>query len=310
MGYDSSVGKSVALASRLGLVGAVLGASVAGACGFDGAGTQDLAAAAADASPGADASLPPGAGAADGEAPGASDGSAADATDSSIPFADSATAYSTRVKTNLVALYEFEENMGKVVHDAVAQAVDLVIRDGAKAVWKPHALTFVSYTVAETKPTNVTKILTACKASNELTVEAWIEPELMAEDARTRIVTMATSNSNLNFALGADTTDGTWASVQSNNNLTPATKLTKKLTHLVMTRSADSALRLYVDGVKVTEELTGTPSMNGWADTALFVGNSSSVDRAWLGSIHLLAIYSKALDLASILQNKAAGADP
>jgi hypothetical protein len=291
-------------------VAAVVGIAIVlvlvAACGFDGLGAS-AGPAAPDATTSDDA--PSGETSTVG-ADGSSEGSTSDAD--GAPPLEASTPYANRVKTDLVALYEFEENTGTKAHDSVVPGLDLVIYEPTKAVWKPHAITFTSYTVIDTRPSPLTKVLTACKATNEVTVEAWIESSLTNESARTRIATMAVEgdNGNLNLALGAGTGTSIWASLAAGNDLLPPTNLTTALTHLVMTRTAaDSTLRVYVDGVKVDEQ-TGTPTMSAWTDSALYVGDGSKLDRGWRGSIHLLAVYSKALDLPSIQQNRAAGADP
>jgi hypothetical protein len=52
-------------------------------------------------------------------------------------------------------------------------------------------------------------------------------------------------------------------------------------------------------------------SFYGWApDYQLLVGDEEGGGRAWKGSIHLLAIYNRALDDLEVATNYAAGPEP
>jgi hypothetical protein len=282
------------------------------ACGFDGVGTRGAGAGGNDGGPHdgsdlADALTNEGGG--DG---GDVDGGGLDAgTDASMTLDGGGTKYGLRVTSGLVALYEFEEDGGGVAHDTEFAGLDLVASDPGKIAWKPHALTFTGDTMLATQLA-IVKVVAACEATNELTVEAWVEPAASNGDSRTRIATVAQDNSHLDFALGVDATNAIWGSVESGNDLAPTDMLEPRLSHLVMTRTAaDAKLRLYLDGTQVTGELSGTPSpASSWAQAPLFVGNSSESNRPWRGTIHLLALYSRALTPAEIATNHGAGADP
>jgi hypothetical protein len=295
----------IAGVSTIALIGVGM---VIGACGFDGAGSHAAAGGPSDGSTLADVTT--GGSGSDGEG-GPIEGGVVDGGDSSVPlFEAGAAPYTLRVKSGLVAFYELEEGTGLIAHDSVSGGPNLNIYEATKAVWKPHALTFVDFTQVDTRPLPLTTAFVACKVSNEVTVEAWVESTLVNQDARTRIATVATDNNTLNFALGATTTDGMWAALQGGQNLVPSGKLTTALTHLVMTRTAsDSTLRLYVNGSKI-DELAAVASMSAWSDQPLFVGNGSGNDRGWRGALHLLAVYSRALTPAEIATNHGAGADP
>ncbi|MDB5215906.1 MAG: hypothetical protein JWO86_3833 [Myxococcaceae bacterium] len=295
----------IAAVSIVALIGAGM---VVGACGFDGAGSHAAAGGPSDGSTLADVTT---GGSGSGGDGGPIEGGVVDGGDSSVPLFEAGQApYTLRVKSGLVAFYELEEGTGLIAHDSVPGGPNLNIYEPTKAVWKAHALTFVDFTQVDTRPFPLTTAFAACTLSNEVTVEAWVESTLLNEDVHTRIATVATDNSNLDFALGANTTDGMWASVKANENLTPTGKLTTGLTHLVMTRTAsDSTLRLYVNGAKI-DELAGVSSLSAWSDQPLFVGNGSGNDRGWRGALHLLAIYSRALTPAEIATNHGAGADP
>lgn len=298
--------RSVAATLLTTLIGActvtvVVGIS-AGGCGFDGIGARD-GSTLADVTTSGDGA---GGGPLDGGDP---DGGG----DSSVVGLEGgATAYGLRVTSGLVALYEFEEDGGSIARDTVAAAgLDLVAADPTKIAWKPHALSFTEDTAIATQ-LPLGKVSTAVGVSNEVTVEVWVEPAPSNGNARTRIATMAQDNNNLDFVLGLDTSNSPWAAVQANTDLSPAVNLAPKLDHLVMTRTAsDATLRLYLDGTQITGELGSTPNPSAaWMLVPLVVGNSSENNRPWRGTIHLLAIYSRALLPSEIATNHGAGADP
>lgn len=300
--------RSIAATFALAVICGASAGVAAVACGFDGAGSFGARGGALDAS-----ALPDGTPPGNAEGGEAIDGGAIDGGgEASGPLFEAGpiTGYASRVTNGLIALYELEEGFGIFAHDSVALGVVLTIHDVTKAVWKPHALTFVAYTQVDSAPFPFAKAYATCRTTNEVTVEVWIESALTNADVHTRIATMATDNSTLDFALGTNSTDGIWASVKANENLTPAAKLTAGLTHLVMTRTAaDATLRLYVDGAKV-DELAAVEPLTAWPNVPLYVGGGSANDRGWRGSLHLLAVYSRALTPAEIAVNHAAGADP
>ncbi len=297
------------VAAALGLTLIAYGAAFV-ACGFDGiGGLGSVAGGGLDGGAHDGSDLPDVLTSEDG---GDGDGGGLDGgIDASMTLDGGGTKYGLRVTSGLVALYEFEEDGGGVAHDTEFAGLDLVASDPAKIAWKPHALTFTGDTMLATQLA-IVKVVAACETTNELTVEAWVEPAASNGNSRTRIATIAQDDTNLDFALGVDATNAIWGTVEGGNDLAPTDMLAPRLSHLVMTRTAsDAKLRLYLDGTQVTGELSGTPAPgSSWAQAPLFVGNSSQSDRPWRGSIHLLAFYSRALTPAEIATNHGAGADP
>lgn len=221
--------------------------------------------------------------------------------------------YGSRVTADLVALYEFEDKAGTVARDSALAPVNLSIGDATKVTWDAHALRLDDFTALSTTG-NMTKVFEACRASKELTVEAWIEPALVVEESYARLVAMGQDNASYDFSLGSRGTSATsmehWASMKGGENLEPdQPKVASGLLHVVMTHSSDRTLRLWVNGAEIGSKNDTEPT-SSWSDRPLFVGNSPKKDRGWRGTIHLVAIYSRALDATSIAKNFAAGADP
>ena len=82
---------------------------------------------------------------------------------------------------------------------------------------------------------------------------------------------------------------------------------TDELNHVVYTRSADGSARMYVDNVEVAGRTIGG-NLSTWDDDYGFaLANEFTLDRAWRGEIHLVAIYNRALTPADIQLNLRAG---
>lgn len=225
-----------------------------------------------------------------------------------------------RVEAGLLALYRFDEADGDTIHDTAGAGppVDLVIPPGAAVAWRPGSLVVQSPTLIAS-PGPATRVSEAVRASNELTIEAWIEPANLTQTGPARVFTLSSGTAGSNFMLGqgvfggrADLVDvrlratGTSTSGTPSLSTAPGT-LQRRLTHVVFTRDAAGTTRTWLDGL---ERATGTASGNlsNW-DTSfrLALANELSGDRPWLGEFHLVAVYDRALPPQDIAQNYAAG---
>jgi len=229
----------------------------------------------------------------------------------------------SRASTGLVALYLFKEGKGGVVHDSsrVGAPLDLRIENEAAVKWSAKGV-FVGAPALISSTAPATKIIQACKASNEVTVEAWVRPAVPTPSGKdSRIVTISADILNQDFLLGQDELKGPIRAYFMRLRTT-ATDLTGKpalaapdntaalkLQHLVYTRTAAGVGTLYVDGVDVAR-ITGGGNLSTWNDTyRLSVANELSNDRPWLGEVHLVAVYSHALSADDVKLNFKAGAE-
>jgi len=252
-----------------------------------------------------------------GDAPSSADGGTLDAPDgldaATGPDQEAGTdagLYGTRVTTGLSALYEFEDGTGATVRDSIAPFVPLTIEQPDKVAWEPHALRLTQFTTLSTEPTLLTKVANACAANNAATLEAWITSAQTGEDEYSRVASMGTSNVSFSFAMGAKDSTSYWVSLDPGDDFVPpAPPTSPALSHFVVTIGADRIARVYVDGRLVQTETSVDP-VSDWEAAPLFVGNSASRNKGWLGKLHLFAIYCVALDDAAVLQNFGAGADP
>lgn len=247
----------------------------------------------------------------------ASDGSLSAADDVAIRFADATTPSSGRTTNGLVALYEFEEMQGSVARDTsgFGEPLDLTLQNPAAAVWSPGVLTLRSRTaLASAGP--ATKITAAVSRTNEITVEAWVDPASLDQPGPARIVTVSTSTSLRNVTLGQESTyvAGRLRTTETGGNgtpatLTPAGSFENRLVHVVYTRSADGAATIYLDGVASGSATIGGSLADSWnAAYPLLLGTEVGGNRPWLGEYHLVALFDRALSPAEVLANYEAGA--
>ena len=224
---------------------------------------------------------------------------------------------SPRVDTGLILLYAFDEGSGSTIADqsGVLPAHDLAIADPANVTWSPNHLTVDADTALSTVSA-ATKVQARAEASGELTVEAWVKPADMTQGGPSRIISMSTDPYLRNFMLGQEKdtyaarfrADGEtdWDN-GSPTVFTTAGTATTALTHVVHTHRSDGTEVFYIDGVEnLTFMRMGELTM--WDATyPIVVANEGTNDRAWLGELHLIAIYDRALDAGEVEQNFVAG---
>ncbi|MGB5521178.1 MAG: LamG-like jellyroll fold domain-containing protein, partial [Polyangiales bacterium] len=161
-----------------------------------------------------------------------------------------------------------------------------------------------------------TKVVSRAQASGELTVEAWITPANATQGGPARIISMSIDPWLRNFMLGQEAStyaarfraDGEqdWDNGSPTIFTTTGTA-TAALTHVVHTHSTSGAEVLYVNGVE-NETFTRMGGLSQWDATyPIIVANEGTNDRAWLGELHLIAFYDRALDAAEVEQNFTAG---
>jgi hypothetical protein len=223
---------------------------------------------------------------------------------------------------SLVALYTFEEGSGSVVRDVsgIGTPLDLAINNPSATRWFSGGLSVDAATIIASSGA-ATKIIDAARASNELTVEAWVRPTQLVQSTPSRIVTLSEDTSNRNFTLAHGQAGGTAddrysfrlrTSVTDDNGMTgplttPDGSLTLNLTHVVYTRDASGNTNLYLDGVSEASGTVGGDFSN-WNDTyRLALANEFGGNRSWLGEYDQMAVYNRALSAGEVNDNFIAG---
>ena len=222
-----------------------------------------------------------------------------------------------RVKDGLQVLYKFDGVTGDtIVPDVsgVGTAYDLTITDPAAVVWEPGGgLTLTAPTIiSNTAP--VQKVIDACKQSQEITVEVWLKNATVESGGR--VVTSSIDDNNRNFALKQNNTDWEFRLRTSENNLdgtnpadAPAVAgmATTNVQHVIWTRDSQGVgARFAFDGGLLGSPSTIDGNFTNWDLTyGLAVGNDPSLNRPWLGTIYLLAVYCTEFDQSMVNQNYA-----
>jgi hypothetical protein len=237
----------------------------------------------------------------------------ADARDAPGPTADAgdATAGDGRVSAGLVALYKFAETSGTIVHDVsgVVPPLDLAIdtSGGGAASFVADGLAITANSlVASSGP--ATKIFSACQASSELTVEAWVTPANTTQSAK-RIVGIGGGFGVLDFSFDQGGTNYDFILASPTGSLLHfnAASVTVSRTHIIGTRAQSAVRTIYVNGKVAMTDSPATSFTNWNTSFRVTLANSTAHDSDWVGSLHLFAVYARALAPSEVAQNYAAG---
>jgi len=215
----------------------------------------------------------------------------------------------------LVARYTFEEGEGRRVRDlsGFEYPQDLFVGDLDQVTWTAEGLTIDGATIVSSVfPAQ--KLVDACAAGSELTVEAWIRPANTSQGGPARIVTLSVDNNTRNFTFGQDGADYILRlrSTETDGNGLPVIEVSGVDTtwqHVVWAKDSSDMLRMWIDGVhQVTMERAG--DFSGWDPMVLALANEVEAARPWLGGFRQVAVYCRALTPTEVNAHFDAGMDP
>lgn len=224
----------------------------------------------------------------------------------------------SRVTDDLLDLYTFSEGNGEFVHDVSGMGFPSVleIEDPSKVEWQPGGgIRFMQPTIIRSLY-QAQDLYQGVTASNELTIEAWLKPTNSSQSGPARIVTVSHGTSEANAMLTQNNSAygvrmrTTSTDLAGNPMLSTASNATSnsQMQHVVYTRTSNGAEKIFIDGVEVKSG-TRTGNCSNWYDNyRLAIGNEIDADRPWLGTVYLVATYSRALSSDEVVQNHAAGA--
>jgi hypothetical protein len=223
-----------------------------------------------------------------------------------------------RYDADTIAKYEFQTGNGYVAYDTsgVDPSADLTIT--GNVTWAGGwGLNFGAGGKAQATATGSQKFYSLIQATGEFSVEAWVAPALVAAK-NSYMVSYSGSDTTRNFTLGQTNQDYDFMLRNSNTGLngmptleTPATAdvLQATLQHVVLTYDPVNGRQIWVNGVNtglVDPQKGGT--ISDWDQTfALVLGNEVSGNDSWQGLIKFVAIHSRAMTQAQIVQNYNAG---
>ncbi|MGE0550276.1 MAG: LamG-like jellyroll fold domain-containing protein [Kofleriaceae bacterium] len=223
-----------------------------------------------------------------------------------------------RVQTGLIALWTFDEGQGASVSDTSGALPPIVlsISDPTMVAWGDSSLS-VTGSVDINSAGASNRLVPRCKATDEVSLEAWVTPANTEQHGRpgfpARIVAMTVKNI-AGHLIGLAQDGSSWGAhvltKTAGVDLHGGPMLTNgevdlTSTHLVVT-STPTQRQLYVNGVAVSDSFGGL--LDDWKDT-FFVTMAGDPNRrnGWLGTIHLVAIYERALPPNDVMTNYIAG---
>ena len=223
-----------------------------------------------------------------------------------------------RYDADTIAKYEFQTGTGATAYDTsgIDPAADLTI--SGNVLWAGGwGITVGAGGKAQASTSSSSKIYNLIQATGEFSVEAWVAPALVAVD-KSYMVSYSGGDMVRNFTL-AQTNQSYDFMMRSSNSVlngtpqlqtpTAAMLLQASLQHVVLTYDPVNGRQIYVNGVSANvpdPQKGGT--ISNWDNTfALVLGNEVSDDRSWQGLIKFVAIHSRAMSAAQVLQNFNAG---
>ncbi|MCA9074123.1 MAG: DUF1553 domain-containing protein [Planctomycetaceae bacterium] len=221
-----------------------------------------------------------------------------------------------RVTHGLQVLYRCDEQQGTVLHDSaeVEPSLNLSLGTPETSQWQNGWLKVTSSARIRTEG-SATRLVEAVRSANALTVEVWLRPQDDRQTGPARIVSFSAGPGTRNLTVGQDGNrfDVRLRTTKTSTNGIPSTATPERtvkageLTHFVYTRDASGAVHLYVNGESVVStKVEG--DLSNWDDGyPLLLANESSGDRPWLGELHLVALYDRALTPSEVEQNHLAG---
>lgn len=224
-----------------------------------------------------------------------------------------------RYDTNVIALYEFKTGSGNIAYDTsgVEPALNLTLASADMWVggW---GISVKAGQKAQGSTTASKKLADNIKSTGEFSIEAWMAPaNVVQEDAYAISYSAGTMARNVTLAQRAYQYEAMTRTSETDANGAPVLLTADadrdaqaSLQHVVLTYDPVNGRRIYVNG-QFTGDVDprgGGGSLSDWDDSfALVLGNETSSNRQWLGLIKLVAIHNRALTLAQIQQNFAAG---
>jgi hypothetical protein len=223
-----------------------------------------------------------------------------------------------RYDADTIAKYEFETGTGYVAYDTsgIDPAADLTIT--GNVTWSGGwGIIVGAGGKAQATTSSSSKLYNLIQATGEFSIEAWVSPALVAAN-NSYMVSYSGGDTTRNFTLGQTNQDYDFMLRGSNSDLNgmpqlqtldAAMLLQASLQHVVLTYDPVNGRQIYVNGVNaiVPDPQKGGTISNWDSSFALVLGNEVSGDDSWQGLIKFVAIHSRALTAAQVLQNYNAG---
>jgi mono/diheme cytochrome c family protein len=225
-----------------------------------------------------------------------------------------------RVESNAIALYTFKEGKGTEVNDtSTGFSPELTLNLIGDVEWLSNWGVRINNGRLQGAVQPSSKLYHNITQTGEYSIEAWVVPADVNQGTAlepARIVSYSGSNSLRNFTIGQAEDSYLFFNRTSTTNAdgraalaTPQGALQASQQHVVATYDATEGRKLYIGGelVEVVDPVAAG-NINQWDQTfALVLGNETSGEYPWRGTIRLLAIHNRALTLDQVFTNYEAG---
>jgi len=226
-----------------------------------------------------------------------------------------------RVVDDLLALYEFDEGSGSTINDTspistTEGAINFSITNQSGTTsWIDDGLKIDS--AATIVSTSAARVVDACSASNEFTIEMWVTPQVGLQPISgfgpSRMFVIGNSTVTNVMAGHGGQLGGSSYTVSVRNgiyeNISTNSVMGTIPIHIVYTKDSTSNNGMvYVNGILNFSASQPNTISSMWSNLSNFMlANNYSLNRPWFGTYHLLAIYGRELTSEEVLQNYTAG---
>lgn len=230
-----------------------------------------------------------------------------------------------RVTSGLIGLWVFDENGSPPdrINDRsnISPPVSPQITNVPLVTWSTDALTVTGAAEINTgfsgPPSPPNRLIEACRATNAVTLEVWVTPANVSQTGTitgqpARVISLSPFNAG-NHEISIGQMAGMWTGQVRTSNVGVDVHGSPMLqspvvgaqAHLVVTSDGTNR-RFYVNGELVEDALGG--SLASWDRYhSLVLAGDPNNKNTWLGTFHLAAMYSRALDASEVMQNLRAG---
>ncbi len=223
-----------------------------------------------------------------------------------------------RYDGHAIAKWEFKEGTGTIAYDTsgVDPGMDLTL-SGNTAWVGGWGVSFGANGRAQASTATSSKLYNKLSASGQYSVELWVNAANVTQ-TKAYIASYSGGDKLRNFTVAQDAFQyeafGRSSASDQNGAPTLMTNPNNQLAqaalqHVVLTYDATHGRRLYVNGVFTGDvDATTGGSINNWDTSfAFLVGNETSGDHPWSGTLRFAAVHDVALTQQQIQQNYAAG---
>ncbi len=237
-----------------------------------------------------------------------------------------------RITRGLQVLYDFGEGKGDIIHDVSGSEKPLELHIGnLQAVeWIEGGLRIRSPTIIRSAD-NARQLIKACGKQNEITIEAWVRPDVAHHPQEGKAACIINLGSLFALQQGLDSGPSGLFNIRLRTSInetgsapsvcTREGLVSTALTHIVYTRSMSGSVKIFVNGIEeslfyasydfqgsllrrvVANYIEGV--LDNWSSRfpLVLANEMAAEDRPWLGDIYLVAIYSHALTQSEVVQN-------